>query len=321
MAGARRNVQSSRPIASVRLTPGVNAARNGDRPRPALGHRAAWPARERGVDGRGGTRRPLPLSVTALPRSSVPDDPEGIAAEPAHVPRHDRERGVRGDGCVDGAAAGAQDEQAGLRGEMMRAGDGAMTATNGAGRDGRGSGCAGSHGHHAVLGAGPWTSATQAGSRPRARLRARGSRRRPAPERLGQVPHDGQAQAGASTGARRVGPVEAIEDVRERSRGDAGTVVADRQRHGAGRRLTTSSVTWPPGDGACVMALAMMLPRMRSSASRSAVRRALTAPSAMASSWLAALSLGRESLDRRPGRPRGCRWSRVAATDPPRRAR
>ena len=67
----------------------------------------------------------------------------------------------------------------------------------------------------------------------------------------GELVDDGQAQARALAGARRVGPVEALEDPRQGRRRDAGTVVA----HGQHDRLTRQRnhlhphVTARPGRG------------------------------------------------------------------------
>ena len=106
---------------------------------PRSGMRS-WPAARAASMVAPPPARPLPLSVTGLVALRVPDDPEGVAAEPAAVSGHDREGGVGGDGSVDGAATGAQHQQARLRGQMVRAGDGSMAAAHGAGRRRRGIG-------------------------------------------------------------------------------------------------------------------------------------------------------------------------------------
>ena len=58
----------------------------------------------------------------------VMDQPEGVAADSAHVRVEHRERGACGDGGIDGRAAGAQYLNPGLRGQGVRAGDHAVRA-------------------------------------------------------------------------------------------------------------------------------------------------------------------------------------------------
>ena len=82
--------------------------------------------------------RPLPLSAVGVAGLRVADEPERVAAEAAHVAGDHGQRGVRGDRRVHGAAAGAQDAEAGLAGQVVRAGHGAAaTARDHGGHDGR----------------------------------------------------------------------------------------------------------------------------------------------------------------------------------------
>ena len=124
------------------------------------------------------------------------------------------------------------------------------------------------------------------------------ARRRPAPRRSGGSSAKtrppwastrsrtmARPEPGAARRTRRVGPVEAVEDVWQRRGRDARSVVPDRQQHALPGRPSHQARRWaarqggqlgPRGRcdrrraGAWVSALATMLPRIRSSASRSA---------------------------------------------------
>jgi hypothetical protein len=78
---------------------------------------AAVPERS-GIDGRRGPSGPVQRDLLAGRR--VPDQPEGIPADPAALRHDDCKDRVRGNRRIDGGPTGPQDSEAGRRREVVR---------------------------------------------------------------------------------------------------------------------------------------------------------------------------------------------------------
>ena len=185
-----RSLQSSRPKRSMGDTPRVDRAGHG---RPTTVRARAWSCGRRRARlrwSRALPARPLPLSATASRAACVPDDPEGVAAQTAAVAGHDRQGRVGGDGGIDGAAAGSQHREAGLRSQVMGAGHGSVTPTDRAGRDGRRLGGVRSPAYHAALAAAPSST-----PRPQAAVDADASTRPPGGSRRRRSPPSASARS------------------------------------------------------------------------------------------------------------------------------